>query len=63
MFSLATYHSFVIWAKQEVLFYKLYIPEENFMNSEFRTGILFFVFGFISVLIIDFLAKTNKNEK
>jgi hypothetical protein len=31
------------------------------MNSELRTGILFFVFGFISVLIIEFLAKTNKN--
>jgi len=47
--------------EEEVLFYKLYIPEENFMNSEFRTGILFFIFGFISVLIIEFLAKTNKN--
>ncbi len=47
--------------KEEILFSKLYIPEGNFMNLEFRNGILFFAFGFMSVLIIEFLANTNKN--
>ena len=46
---------------EELIFSKLYIPDKAFLNSEFKTGMLFFVFRFISVLIIEFLAKKNKN--
>jgi putative membrane protein len=45
----------------ELLFYKLYIPDNSFMNSEFISGLLFFMFGFVLVLIIDFLGKKYKN--
>tara|TARA_B100000795_G_scaffold3604_1_gene2452 strand:- start:4190 stop:5113 length:924 start_codon:yes stop_codon:yes gene_type:complete len=45
----------------ELLFYKLYIPENSFMNSEFISGLIFFIFGFVLVLIIDYLGKKYKN--
>tara|TARA_B110000305_G_scaffold88995_2_gene100254 strand:+ start:1081 stop:2004 length:924 start_codon:yes stop_codon:yes gene_type:complete len=45
----------------ELLFYKLYIPDNSFMNSEFISGLIFFMFGFVLVLIIDFLGKKYKN--
>ena len=40
---------------------KLYIPKNYFNDSEFNEGILFFIIGVMSVLLLEFIS--NKNEK
>ena len=48
---------------KELFISNLYIPQEYFNNSEFRTGILFMIIGIMTVLILEYLSKNNAKSK